>query len=204
MRSREQSRAEARSTARARVPDVAFDEASAPTARRLLAGATDPAVTECLCETHRHETVLAKCAEIRKPLLLRRRFGVDRFVLPASALVDSSLHALAWALLHMCSPARVHTVLLRVGHHLAPIETPKEARRVSVALARHGTCLSRALALAARTPTADVVIGVEPRKNAPLFAHAWVEMGGTPIDPADVAGDAIARLCGPRSRTRPP
>jgi hypothetical protein len=47
-----------------------------------------------------------------------------------------------------------------------------------------------------------VVIGVAPRKDAPLFAHAWVEMDGAPVDPADVAGTAIARLHGPQSPTR--
>lgn len=57
------------------------------------------------------------------------------------------------------------------------------------------------MAIAARAPTADVVIGVEPRGSAPLFAHAWVEMNGAPIDPADVAGRVIARLRGPRSTT---
>jgi hypothetical protein len=51
-------------------------------------------------------------------------------------------------------------------------------------------------------PAADVAIGVAPRKDAPLFAHAWVEMNGVPIDPADVAGAVIARLHGPRSPNR--
>jgi Transglutaminase-like superfamily len=51
-------------------------------------------------------------------------------------------------------------------------------------------------------PSADVVIGVEPRKNAPLFAHAWVEMNGVPLDPADVAGTVIARLFGTESPGR--
>ena len=127
------------------------------------------------------------------------RLGVQHRV---SGIRDSPVHALAWLLLRLCSPARTHAILLRVGAHLAPIDTPDEARRAWRAVARHGTCLSRALAIAARTPTADVVIGVEPRKDAPLFAHAWIEMNGSPIDPSEVAGTVIARLHGPRSPTR--
>jgi len=35
---------------------------------------------------------------------------------------------------------------------MPPIDGREEARRVADALDRHGTCLSRSLALAARTP----------------------------------------------------
>lgn len=66
-------------------------------------------------------------------------------------------------------------------------------------LAGHGTCLSRSLAIAARMPDAEVVIGVAPGGASPLFAHAWVEMNGTPLDPTEVAGSVIARL--PARRT---
>jgi hypothetical protein len=120
----------------------------------------------------------------------------------AAALADLVMLLLARGLLAAYPPARAHAILLRIGARLPPIETPAEARRASRFLARFGTCLSRSLAVAARTPTADVVIGVEPRKDAPLFAHAWLEMNGVPVDPADVAGTVIARLHGPRSPTR--
>lgn len=112
---------------------------------------------------------------------------------------DLFLHVVAWGLLRACPPARAHGILLRIGTRLRPIETAEEARLVSRRLAGHGTCLSRSLAVAARTPRADVVIGVEPRENAPLFAHAWVEMDGVPLEPSDVAGAVIARLRGPLS-----
>ena len=121
-----------------------------------------------------------------------------------SAIRDASLHAVAWVLLRTGPPARAHAILLRLGARLAPISDPSEALRLSQFLAPRGTCLSRSLAVAARTPTADVVIGVDPRKNAPFFAHAWVEMDGVPLDPADVAGTVIARLRGPRSRSQTP
>jgi hypothetical protein len=44
-------------------------------------------------------------------------------------------------------------------------------------------------------PSADVVIGVMPRGGA-LLAHAWIEMNGEPLDPAQVTGAEIARLRG--------
>ncbi len=113
------------------------------------------------------------------------------------------MHFLSWSLLKGgCSAIRTHAIVTRIGAWLPAISSPDEARRVSRSLLRHGTCLSRSLALAARTPTADVVIGVAPRKDAPLHAHAWVEMEGGPIDPSDVSGAPIARLHGRRSPTR--
>ena len=51
-------------------------------------------------------------------------------------------------------------------------------------------------------PTAEVVIGVAPRRNAPLFAHAWIEVDDVPIDPEEVAGNVIARLRAPRSTAK--
>jgi hypothetical protein len=112
---------------------------------------------------------------------------------------DLALLALAHGLLRVLPPLRAHALLLRIGRRLPEIRTPEEARAASAKLGRLGSCLSRALTVAARAPTADVVIGVAPTGASPLFAHAWLEMSGHPVDPSDVAGAAIARLRGPRS-----
>lgn len=117
---------------------------------------------------------------------------------------DRALLMIARGLLRASRPLRAHAIMLRLGAWLPPLGSADEARRVARSLAGRGSCLSRALAVAARVPTADVVIGVEPRGAAPLFAHAWVEMNGAPIDPADVAGVVIARLRGPCSGTADP
>jgi Transglutaminase-like superfamily len=127
------------------------------------------------------------------------RAMISTVSLTASSVRDLSLHVVAWGLLRTCPPARAHAILLQIGGWLAPITTRDEARWVFKSLSGHGTCLSRSLAVAARTPTADVVIGVKPRQNAPLFAHAWLEIDGIPLDPSDVAGAVIARLPGRRS-----
>jgi hypothetical protein len=117
-------------------------------------------------------------------------------------LCDFAIHVAAWSLLRArCSPLAAHRVLVRAGSWLPSVESPEEARALARSLVRHGTCLSRSLTLAARAPSADVVIGVSPRVGAPLHAHAWIEMNGVPIDPADVSGEVIARLRGPRSAT---
>ena len=117
-------------------------------------------------------------------------------------LCDFAIHVAAWSLLRArFSPVTTHTLLVRAGAWLPTIDSPEEARVVARSLLRHGTCLNRSLALAARAPTADVVIGVTPRKQAPLLAHAWIEMGGAPIDATDVSGAEIARLRGPASAT---
>jgi hypothetical protein len=117
-------------------------------------------------------------------------------------IIDFGLPLLASGLLRVCSPLRAHAVLVRVGAFLPELHTPGEARGAMQALGGRGTCLTRALAVAARAPAADVVIGVAPGGQAPLLAHAWVEMDGAPIDPSDVAGTVIARLRGPLSTTR--
>jgi len=113
---------------------------------------------------------------------------------------DVALHAMAWTLLRVWAPMRTHAILLRGGAWLPEIPTPNEARAVAHALGAHGTCLSGSLAIAARAPAADVVIGVAPRTHAPLLAHAWIEMDGVAIDPAEVRAGEVGRLRGRRSR----
>jgi hypothetical protein len=108
-------------------------------------------------------------------------------------MIDDALHALARILLRLCSVPRAHAILGHVGALLPQRRTRAEVWRAAMRV-RSGTCLSRALAVVARAPDAEMVIGVAPRAGDPLFAHAWLEQAGEPIDPADVAGHEIARL----------
>ncbi|MBV9947653.1 MAG: lasso peptide biosynthesis B2 protein [Myxococcales bacterium] len=109
-------------------------------------------------------------------------------------MTDEAIHALARVLLRLCSPLRAHSLLVRAGALLPRRRGHVEILRAASRLRSRGTCLSRALALAARTPEADVVIGVMPQIARPIFAHAWLELHGEAIDPSDVAGSEIARL----------
>jgi hypothetical protein len=118
------------------------------------------------------------------------RFG-DRLV---ARLPDLALLAMAHGALRVLRPLRAHAVMMRVGALLPRLETAEEVRRVARSLGRHGSCLSRALVVASRAHTADVVIGVERRSKEQLVAHAWVEMDGSPIHPSEVTGKTIVRL----------
>jgi hypothetical protein len=110
--------------------------------------------------------------------------------------VDDLLNIGARLLLRVCSPLQAHALLMRIGRALPQRHTRAEVRVAASRLGPKGTCLSRALALAARSPSADVVIGVRPEGDRSVFAHAWVEMDGEPLDSTHPAGSEIARMHG--------
>ncbi len=111
---------------------------------------------------------------------------------------DWLLNVLALALLRACSPLTAHAVVRRIAALLPELperRTPDAVLRAMSALrAPRGTCLSRSLAMAARTPGADIVIGVTRGDGGALVAHAWLEVDGAPLDPSDPVGREIARL----------
>jgi hypothetical protein len=109
-------------------------------------------------------------------------------------MIDEALHAFARVLLRCCSPRRAYEILRRVGALLPPHADRDGVLRASALIRRRGTCLSRALAVAARAPAAELVIAVTPRPNDRLLAHAWLELAGEPVAPSEVAGSEIARL----------
>lgn len=109
-------------------------------------------------------------------------------------MIDEALHAFARVLLRCCSPRRAYEILRRVGALLPPHVDRDGVVRASASMKRRGTCLSRALAVAARAPAAELVIAVTPFPNDRLFAHAWLELAGEPIAVSEVAGSEIARL----------
>lgn len=117
-------------------------------------------------------------------------------------LVDHSLHAVTRILLRVCSPALTHAIVTRIGRLLPPRDQPSEIARATTRLQGRGTCLTRALTLAARIPDAEVVIGVQPRRGQRLLAHAWLERRGAAIDPLDVTGSEIVRLSVSRGGAR--
>jgi hypothetical protein len=109
-----------------------------------------------------------------------------------------SLHALnlaAVVALAFLPPREAHDLIDRLGARLPRPIDEDTARDAVARLKPLGTCLSRALAIAARLPTADVVIGV--RKDAmagDVRAHAWVEVHGKPLVDGEVVGEELARL----------
>jgi hypothetical protein len=109
-------------------------------------------------------------------------------------LTDELLNVAAYVLLRFRKPLEVQAALARIGPILPQLHTRRQIQRASAALGRRGTCLSRALAVAARAPEAEVVIGVCPPGETPFRAHAWLELQGEPLDPSDPSGAEIARL----------
>jgi hypothetical protein len=112
------------------------------------------------------------------------------------ALATRFLHTVARVALRVGSPRRAKAWVGTVGLLFPSFSGKEEARAEALELRAAGTCLSRAIAIAARLPDAKVVIGVDPSVETalPLFAHAWVEIGGIPLVPSDAQGHEIARL----------
>ncbi len=116
-----------------------------------------------------------------------------------------ALHLVARAALRLHPPLRAKEIVDRVGGWLPTLAGPDQARSAVIALGPSGTCLSRALAVAARLPRAEVVIGVDVWTSIAPTAHAWVEFEGSRIETIDIdpnspnrapqfSGAEIARL----------
>jgi hypothetical protein len=118
------------------------------------------------------------------------------------------LHLWARAAVRWARPHRAKALVEAMGIRLARLDDASAARRVAASL-RGGTCLTRAFTVAALMDGANVVVGVLPLnggrvepnarsivspRDPSIFAHAWVEHAGEPIDTRDVAGAEIARF----------
>jgi hypothetical protein len=118
------------------------------------------------------------------------------------------LHLFARAAVRWSRPHRAKALVEAVGMRLPRLEDASAAGRVAASL-RGGTCLTRAFTVAALMDGANVVVGVSPLERSivsprdpSIFAHAWVEHGGGPIDARDVAGAEIARFVFARTSSR--
>lgn len=110
-------------------------------------------------------------------------------------MTDELVHLVARVLLRVASPLTTYAILRVLGAVLPQRRGRLAIRSASERLRRQGTCLSRALALSARSPDLDVVIGALARsKRQTAVAHAWIELGGLPVDVSEVIGVEIARM----------
>jgi Transglutaminase-like superfamily len=98
------------------------------------------------------------------------------------------------------SPNAAKRIVDAMGRLLPPLSVD-EAIRVAYALEGAGTCLTRALTLAARLPGSSVVIGADGPGSAEhrFAAHAWVETGGRVVSATAPSRHEIARLYARRS-----
>jgi Transglutaminase-like superfamily len=111
-------------------------------------------------------------------------------------MINDALHILARFLVRVCPLGSARAILGRIGRLFPAHGDRVRMAQAIVGLRGRGSCLSRALAIAARAPHADLVIGCPPRTNGRFAAHAWLEIAGEPIDPAETKGVEIARLRG--------
>jgi hypothetical protein len=98
------------------------------------------------------------------------------------ALRLRGLHLLTRVALRLRPPLEAKALVDRIAQHMPRLRGADGARAAVCALRHSGSCLSRAVAIAAATPGADVVIGVDMWSSAQLAAHAWVEVDGECVD----------------------
>jgi hypothetical protein len=110
-------------------------------------------------------------------------------------IADECLNVAARIMLRACRPLTAYRLLMWVGRALPPYRTGVEMNLAARRLRPRGTCLTRSLAIAARSPGAEIVLGVAPGTGGTrLLAHAWLEFGGEPLDASDPMGKEIARI----------
>jgi hypothetical protein len=100
-----------------------------------------------------------------------------------------ALHLIARAAVRVLPPADAKRLVDRAARLLPPFRSFDEGRRAAAGIAGEGSCLTRALAVAARLPGSQVVIAsTAPSRFA---AHAWVERDGARID--EDSADMVAQ-----------
>ena len=107
------------------------------------------------------------------------------------------LHAAAWGLLRVLPPRSAFRWTSRVARLFPNVRDERTALEIAEAIDSRGTCLSRALTVAARLPDGEVVIGVDSSSlspRVPFTAHAWVELNGAPLRKDDVREGEIVRF----------
>jgi hypothetical protein len=93
-----------------------------------------------------------------------------------------ALHCLARVVLRVRPPLRAKELVDRIASQLPSLSGVENARDAVRTLFPTGSCLTRAVTIAAAMPGAEVVIGVDVWSSARLSAHAWLEIDGTRVD----------------------
>jgi hypothetical protein len=92
------------------------------------------------------------------------------------------LHCVARALLLTSRPLRAKAMVDRIARYLEPLVGADEALAAVEALLPSGSCLSRAMTVAAAMPGAQIVVGVDRWTGVEAFAHAWLEIEALRVD----------------------
>lgn len=98
-------------------------------------------------------------------------------------LAGHLLHLAARVAMRFLPPARAKRVTFAVGRMLPELRSSIDAGAYLAEISGRGTCLTRALAVAARWPGAQVVIGGRSGDSGADFsAHAWIENDGVALE----------------------
>ena len=131
---------------------------------------------------------------------MRELTGVNAWVL-------HGIHWVARAALRARPPLQAKALVDRFGGRFPSLGGADAARAAVHELFPAGTCLSRALTVAATVRGAEVVIGVDAWSGAQVSAHAWLEIDGVRVDtrpgPEVQLPEELARLPARRSHGRP-
>lgn len=111
------------------------------------------------------------------------------------SFLNTALHVVARVAIRFQPPVQAKRLVDALGRLTPPLRDSVAAKEMASSFGTAGTCLSRSLAVAARTPGAEVVIGGDMFPE--FWAHAWVERAGVPLSRVDVNGampQILARL----------
>jgi hypothetical protein len=102
-----------------------------------------------------------------------------------------TLHWLARAALRFRPPLQAKALVDRVAPTFRSLDGVEAARAAVRVLFPAGSCLSRALTIAAAVPRAEVVIGVDAWSSARLSAHAWLRIDDVNVDTSPHSGTEL-------------
>lgn len=92
------------------------------------------------------------------------------------------LHWLARAALRIRPPLAAKALVDRIARRFPSLDGVDDARAAVRELFPSGSCLSRAMTIAAALPGAEVVIGVDAWRATQLSAHAWLQIDDVNVD----------------------
>jgi hypothetical protein len=101
--------------------------------------------------------------------------------LPKSLRVHA-LHCVSRLALRHLRLLEAKALVDRVARRFPVLRGASQAEAALRELQPGGSCLSRAVTVAAMLPGAEIVIGVDPWGSANLVAHAWLEVDGVRVD----------------------
>ena len=116
-------------------------------------------------------------------------------------MINRSLHLVARVAIQLLPPVRAQRVVATLARAFPRIRGEECARALAYELETSGTCLSRAMTIAARVENAQIAIGVTYAPGGRLRAHAWVTLDGFAIRDADPDGEVLAIVSPERGGT---